>query len=397
MATRTINAKTDLTYEEIYEGFANGKSRLPTILKDIAAGTGPYATLAAAEGVDIFRRRTAGGTSETASSGGVFNCVLTNAVGVGLASTADAVAKLVTFAHYDSLVTNYDGGDVGDTFNTPPSRKEVDVEVGALIKEPFELLDLVAGVNNSEQTEGSGGFLSTRAAKLLDDGSGQKVRIVTETITDTTQDFDVRERFGDRIGGYGETGAVHGVDQNIPDLIDVRSRSMILGDAVSLPEDMSGDTNMSFEEDGGTTASIVYPSATLSIDDIIATTNAQAAADGAVPVGGIGPMTRHRGNIAVRAEELGVPIEITEQNTVLGLSAVTVAEITLASASLGETGPTGTNLINLSDASVDRLTILKWGTYQFGTLRVFNSINDTTPVAVVLHPDYLSDLIANNA
>ncbi len=38
MGTITLNAREDLTYEEIYEGYANGKSRLPKIIKQIEEG-----------------------------------------------------------------------------------------------------------------------------------------------------------------------------------------------------------------------------------------------------------------------------------------------------------------------------------------------------------------------
>ncbi len=53
MGTLTFNARVDLTYEEIYEGYANGKSRLPKLIKQIEAGEN---VLAESTGVDILRR-----------------------------------------------------------------------------------------------------------------------------------------------------------------------------------------------------------------------------------------------------------------------------------------------------------------------------------------------------
>ena len=161
MATVTLNAREDLTYEEIYEGYANGKSRLPKILKQIEAGVGTFSTLAESTGVDILRRRTVGGNS-------------TNVTNIGQTASSDPVAKLISFDRYSTLIANYNGID--GVYETPPGRRHTDIDVRGLTKEPFDLLDMVAGVNFSEQVKNAGDGKVGRAAKLTEDGSRSLVR-----------------------------------------------------------------------------------------------------------------------------------------------------------------------------------------------------------------------------
>lgn len=377
--TITLNTKTDLTYEEIYEGYANGKSRLPKILKEIEAGTGNFATLANAAGIDILRRRTIGGNS-------------TNVSQIGQTAPSDPVAKLISVAHYNSLIANYDGDSNAASFSTPPSRKYTDIDVRGLTKEPFDLIDLVAGTNNSEQVRGSGDGLSPRAAKLAADGSRVVIRDVTQVIVSDTQAFDVRALSGDRIGGGGNTGEVHGVDVGIQELVDVRSEAIAIG-LTGSSFDMTGDPAMSVDIDNQGAADVSFPSEVLDDSRIIELANASMVAGGQQDGSKRGAYTKFSAQMAIRSQDLGGEVDITEANTVLGLGTQTVVGATVGSAALAATAQ---EVIDLGSASVDRLTQIRYGTFQFGTLRVFTSINDAAPVAIVLHPDLLSDLISNN-
>jgi hypothetical protein len=211
VAIVTLNAKTDLTYEEVYEGHANGKSRLPKILKDIqAADVSPAQTLADTTGIEILRRRTGGGNS-------------TNVANVGV-SVADPVAMLISATNYDALLAGYDvaGGQ--------PSQNFIDVDVHGVVKNPFDLIDFVSGIDNAGTTLSSGNQLATRAAKLEDTGSLQVTRNFTEFIPPSTAaGYDMRAKYGDRIGGGGATGEVHGVDQGIPGLITTDGQAILIG------------------------------------------------------------------------------------------------------------------------------------------------------------------------
>jgi hypothetical protein len=98
------------------------------------------------------------------------------------------------------------------------------------------------------------------------------------------------------------------------------------------------------------------------------------------------------GQIAIRSQTLGGEVDITEASTELGLGIQTVNGATVGSAGL--TGEE--TVIELDASAVDRLTNIRYGTYQFGTLRVYSSINDASPVAYFVHPDFMDDLVANN-
>ena len=374
MTTLTLNAKTDLTYEEIYEGYANGKSRLPKILKEIEAGTGPFSVLANAAGIDILRRRTVGGNSTDVSQ-------------IGQTDPSDPVAKLIGITHYNSLIANYDGSSNDSAFSTPPSRKYTNVDVRGLTKEPFDLLDLVAGINFSEQVKNAGDGRVGRAAKLRADGSRVVVRDITQIITSDTQDFDTRAFQGDRIGGGGNTGEVHGVDVGIQELVDVKSEALVIGNT-GVSFNMATDGAMTVNVDGQGANDIGWPAEVLDDLRIIEIANAEANIDRSKR----GAFTKFGRQMAIRSQDLGGSVVVSEPETVLGLTNQTVTGATVGSASVGSTAQES---ILLGSASVDRLTQIRYGTFQFGTLRVFTSINDTSAVAIVLHPDLLSDLISN--
>jgi hypothetical protein len=363
MATRTLNAKTDLTYEEIFEGYANGKSRLPKVLKDIAAGTGTFSTLANDAGVDILRRRTGGGNSENSSNVGV--------------SISSPVAKLISAARYNTLLAGYDpvGGQ--------PSQNYIDADVRGVTKDTFDLLDFVSGVNNSEQSKGSGNKLSTRAAKLKAQGSNVVTRDFTELVALSDQGYNVRTKFGDRVGGGGATGEVHGVDQGIPGLIATDSQAILIG-ATGETFDMSGDTDMDVEVDNAGVDAVIYPASTLSRSAVVALTNGQLSSGEAVSIGE---------QIALRSSGLGSQgeISVTGENTVLDFPFGTVVGATVGASSLS----TNDTVVSLGAAAVNTRTNIRYGTYQFGVLRIYTSINDAAPVAYILHPDLLDDLVAN--
>lgn len=361
--TITINTKTDLTYEEIYEGHSNGKSRLPKILKDIEAGTGVFATLAgSAAGIDILRRRTGGGNS-------------TDVSGIGV-TIADPVASLISAAKYDSLIAGYSPED-GE-----PSQNFIDADVHGVVKNPFDLIDFVSGIDNSDQLQGSGNSLSTRAAKLKDQGSNVVIRDFTERIAAADQDYDVRVKFGDRVGGGGATGEIHGVDQDIPGLLATDSQAMVVG-ATGETFNMASDTDLDVEVDNSGIDNVVYSSAVLTKSQVIAETNSQLSAGKATTTGE---------QIALVSDGLGAAgeISVTGENTELDFAFGTAVGATVGASSVSITGET---LIELSDNAVDTRTRIRYGTYQFGTLRIFTSINDASPVAYILHPDLLSDLV----
>ena len=363
---RTINAKTDLTYEEIYEGHANGKSRLPKILKDIAAGTGPFSVLAeSSTGISILRRRTGGGNS-------------TDVSGIGV-TVADPVAALISAANYDTLLAAY------TPLGHQPSQNFIDADVRGVVKNPFDLIDFVSGIDNSDQLQGSGDALATRAAKLKAQGSNVVIRNFTEKIAASDQSYDVRAKFGDRVGGGGATGEIHGVDQGIADLLITDSQAIFIG-ATGETYDMSGDTGLSVDMDNSGIDSVVYSSAILTKAEVIAETNSQLSAGEAISVGE---------QIALRSSGLGAAgeIDVSEANTVLDFTAVTTVGATVGASSLS----TGDTVIELDAAAVDAQTNIRYGTFQFGVLRVFTSINDASPVAYILHPDLLSDLVVGVA
>ena len=364
MATRTINAKTDLTYEEIYEGHSNGKSRLPKILKDIEAGTGPFATLANSNtGISILRRRTGGGNA-------------TNVSGIGV-TIADPVASLISAANYDALKLAYSGES--------PSENFIDADVRGVVKNPFDLIDFVSGVDNSEQLQGSGDALATRAAKLKAQGSNVVIRNFTEKIAASEQSYDVRAKFGDRVGGGGATGEIHGVDQGIADLLATDSQALLIG-ATGETFAMSNDTDLDVEVDNSGIDNVVYSSAILTKNEVIAETNRQLSSGKAITTGE---------QIALVSGGLGAggSISVTGENTELDFAFGTVVGATVGASSLS----TGDTVIELDAAAVDTRTNIRYGTFQFGVLRVFTSINDASPVAYILHPDLLSDLVVGIA
>ncbi len=365
MATITINAKTDLTYEEIYERHANGKSRLPKILKDIEAGTGPFSVLAeSSTGIDILRRRTGGGNS-------------TDVSGIGV-SVADPVASLVSAANYDTLIAGYDA--VGEH----PSENFIDADVRGVTKNPFDLIDFVSGVDNADQLKGSGDALATRAAKLKAQGSNVVTRDFTEQIALEGLAYDMREKFGDRVGGGGATGEVHGVDvlpEGILSLIATDSQAIAIG-ATGESYDMTNETTMTVNIDSAGTDAIGYTNAVLTKKEVIAETNAVLSAGAAGTIGE---------QIALRSDGLGADgdIVVSEANTELDFAAVTTDGATVGASSLSS----GDTVIDLGAAAGATRTNIKYTTFQFGVLRVFTSINDASPVAYILHPDFLSDLV----
>jgi len=365
VAIRTLNAKTDLTYEEVYEGHANGKSRLPKILKEIQdAGASANKTLADTTGINVLRRRTGGGNAENAANVGV--------------SVTDPVAVLISAFRYEELLLGY------QPLGAQPSENFIDADVRGVTKNPFDLLDQVSGIDNAEQEDGSGNKLSTRAAKIKDDGSNLVTRDFTEV--QSADRIDVRARFGDRVGGGGATGEVHGVDLGIQELMVVDSEAIAIG-VTGSSFDMSADTGMAADIDNQGATVATYPSAIQTDAQVIATTNAALILD----AGKRDSAFKFGAQIALRSQDLGGEVDVTEANTVLGLGVQTVVGATVGSAGL-----TGENtVIDLGAASLDRLTNVVYQTYQFGTLRMFNSINDASPVAYIVHPDLLSDFVNN--
>jgi hypothetical protein len=370
--TITINTKTDLTYEEIYEGHANGKSRLPKILKDIESGTGDFATLAngntpLGNGVDILRRRTGGGNS-------------TDVSGIGV-TVSDPVAKLISKARYDGLLSGYSPSD------GQPSENFIDSDVRGVTKNPFDLIDFVSGIDNSDQLKGSGDALATRAAKLKDQGSNVVTRDFTERIAASEEQYDVRAKFGDRVGGGGATGEVHGVDQGIAEIIAADGQVVVTGsNAVGGGYVMAGDTTLGVDVDNEGGQALVYTAATLGLQEAVNETNDRLT-NGSAGIDGT--------SITLRSDKLGADgeVDVTEANTVFGFGVATEVGSTASDAALDSDN----TIIDLSGGNfVDRTTRIRYGTFQFGTLRIFTSINDADPVAYIVHPDLLDDLVANN-
>lgn len=372
--TITINSRNNLTYEEIYESYANGKSRLPKVLKDIEAGVASgnpesFTGKANSDGVEIKRRRTGGGNAE-------------NTAGLGLTSQP-TIARLLSAARFDALISGYSpsGGQ--------PSQNYIDADVRGVTKNPFDLIDFVSGILNSDQLKGSGNALATRAAKLKSDGSNQVVRNFTEAIQASDVNYDVRAKFGDRIGGGGATGEVHGEDVNIPDLIATDAQALVIGATAGTGYGMNLDTTLGVDVDNSGVDSVVYPAATLTVDEVAAETNPQLSSGeaGAAAPGGA--------QIALRSSELGAAgeVDVTEANTVLGFPVATAVGSTVGNAGLDADN----TVIDLTGGTFTNVQVnIRYGTYQFGTLRVFTSINDAEPVAYILHPDLVDDLIANN-
>ncbi len=370
--TITINTKNDLTYEEIYEGHANGKSRLPKVLKDIEAGNGDFATLAngstpLGDGVDILRRRTGGGNSEDVS-------------GIGI-TVSDPVAKLISAARYTDLFDNYSpsGGE--------PSQNFIDADVRGVTKNPFDLIDFVSGVDNSDQLQGSGDALATRAAKLKEQGSNVVTRDFEEFIPASDEQYDVRAKFGDRVGGGGATGEVHGVDQGIQEIIGADGQAVVTGsNAVGGGYVMAGDTTLGVDVDNEGVQALVYDGATLDLQEAVNATN-DLLTTGSAGIDGT--------SITLRSDKLGADgeVDVTEANTVFGFGVATEVGSTASDSALDSDN----TIIDLSGGNfVDRTTRIRYQTFQFGTLRIFTSINDADPVAYIVHPDLLDDLVANN-
>jgi hypothetical protein len=128
---------------------------------------------------------------------------------------------------------------------------------------------------------------------------------------------------------------------------------------------------------------VTYTSAVQTRAEVIAETNSQIASGEASSLGT---------QIVLRSTLLGTAgeIDVSEANTELDFTAVTTVGATAGQSS---TGTTGDFTISLDDTAVDTVTHIRYGTYQFGTLRVFTSINDTDPVAYIIHPDLMDDLV----
>lgn len=398
MGTITLNARTDLTYEEIYEGYANGKSRLPKIIKQIENGDLP---LAESTGIDIKRRRTSGGNAETPGNVG---------------QTDDAVvAKLISADRWDALIAGYDGP--GGGFVTPPSFNMQTVEVRQVVKEPFDLIDQVAGINFAEQGGGAAkdvNQLTGREAKLQERGTGVRIReIDARAPLGATADIDIRDFFGnDRIGGGGATGEVHGVDQSIPELILAESEGRAVG-ASAATYDLTSDNTLTFEL-GGVPVAVTFPAAVLTKQEVVNAINARVdevfAANPAEPVfygvpendqvaiiEGGGPIalhTRNRGNLRAPGFSTGSSeIEITNDNSVLGFTAADDTE----GATVGDVdGVFEQTVVDLDPTASATRTTLRYGTAQFGVLQIVGTTNGLvapTASAYIVHPDFLEDLI----
>lgn len=254
MSTRTLSARTDLTYEEIYEGYASGKSRLPKMIKQIENGA---LALAETTGIDIKRRRTKGANANyNASLAGQTNTVV--------------VAKLVSADRLEDLLLNYVGPDAD--FVTPPSYFLQEVDVRGLVKDTADLIDQVAGVNYSNQTKNAAGQLTGRAAKLKEKGTGATVRQITTlalAVTGATADIDVRDYYAhDRVGGGGATGEVHGIDKTFAPL------TATVGAVDDLVEQTIIDLDTDAEEQGTV---LRYGTAQFCVLKIMGTTNGLTA------------------------------------------------------------------------------------------------------------------------
>ncbi len=400
MGTLTLNAKVDLTYEEIYEGYANGKSRLPKIIKDIENGE---VALAEDTGVNILRRRTEGGNAETPGNVGQDNTTV--------------VAKLISAARWDALIAAYTGP--GGGFLTPPSYNLQTVNVRQVVKEPFDLIDQVAGVNFARQDSGSAENTETgREAKIQELGTGVRIRgIDTRAPAGATADIDVRDFFAnDRIGGGGATGEVHGVDQGISDTVLVaNSEGLVVGNTAGQGSgtdfDLTSATALNFKL--GATASpevaVVFEARnTYTVEEVRDTINAavavaQAANPAAgefegIPVndpvcvivdGAIELHSRNRGLVGNSG------FLITGDNAELGFEAAT--ENVASGATVGSVdGIFEQTVVDLDPTASATRTTLRYATAQFGVLQVVGTTNGlvaATASAYIVHPDFLEDLI----
>ncbi len=405
MGTITLNARTDLTYEEIYEGHANGKSRLPRIIKDIENGLLP---LAEADGINIKRRRTSGGNAETIGT-------------VGQTDTA-VIAKLISAARWTSLIAGYVGP--GGGFVTPPSFNLQTVNVRQVTKEPFDLIDQVAGTNFAQQDGGAAtetNPLTGREAKIQEKGTGVRIReIDTRAPAGATADIDVRDFFpNDRIGGGGATGEVHGVDQGISEVIRAESEGRAVGDSAST-YDLSGGSDNLFTFDFGETVNVdvVFEQAVLTAQEVANAINDRVTEVKRDNPNGTGiekffgipendqvAIIEADGTLALHSRARGdIPgnfnnaadsrIEIVLDNTVLGF---TSAADNTAGATVGDVdGVFEQTVVDLDPTAQQTRTTLRYGTAQFGVLRIVGTTNGlvaATPSAFIVHPDFLEDLI----
>ncbi len=401
----TLTAKTDLTYEEIYEGFANGKSRLPKIIKDIESGK---VALAETTGVNILRRRTIGGNAS-------------NVTNIGQSDTT-VVAKLISTARWNALISGYSGPDTD--YVTPPSYNMQTVNVRAVTKEPFDLLDQVAGINYANQTDGAAkdvNQLSGREAKIQEKGTGVRIREIDARAPDgATADIDVRDWFSnDRIGGGGATGEVHGVDQNISEVLVADSEGRAVGNTAGQGSgtdfDLSGATALNFVlgSTGETEIAVVFVARDYLITEVRDTINtavaaAQAANPSAAEFDGIpvndpvciisagGALELHSRKRGLQGGEDSLSgIEISGANSELGF---TSADDVLRGATVGDVdGTFDQTIIDLSSAASNCRTTLRYGTAQFGVLQIVGTTNGlvaATASAYIVHPDFLEDLIA---
>ena len=398
MAQVTYTAKTDLTYEEIYEGYANGKSRLPKIIKDIENGN---VALAETTGVSILRRRTEGGNAQTPGN-------------VGQDSTT-VVAKLISAARWDSLIAGYSGSG---EFVTPPSYNLQTVNVRAVVKEPFDLIDQVAGINYAQQGSGAAANTETgREAKIQEKGTGVRVREIDfRAPAGATADVDVRDYFAnDRIGGGGATGEVHGVDQGISEVLVADSEGRAVGiTAGAFPVSLTaGSIGMTFAlgATGETEIEVTFDVGSHTAAEIASTINDAVAVaqirnsdadefrgvpvDDPVAVVINGTLELHSRKRGLQGEDTdGSGIQIINDNTPLGL---TSADDVLRGATVGDVdGTFEQTIIDLaSEASACRTTV-RYGTAQFGALQVVGTTNGlvaATASAYIVHPDFLEDLI----
>ena len=140
---------------------------------------------------------------------------------------------------------------------------------------------------------------------------------------------------------------------------------------------------MTVDVDGAGSDAMTFTDTTLAFDAAIAEVNAQLTAGAASRVGD---------QIVLKSDGLGAAgeIDVLETNLPFGFDAVAITPgATVADSSLASDD----TVIVLGASGVNVRTNIRYGTYQFGTLRIFTSINDTEPVAYIMHPDLLSDLI----
>ncbi len=403
MATLILNAKTDLTYEEIYEGYANGKSRLPKIIKQIENGD---VALAETTGVNILRRRTDGGNAETPGT-------------VGQDSTT-VVAKLISAARWNTLIAGYTG--LGE-FVTPPTYNLQRVNVRQVVKEPFDLIDQVAGVNYSRQVGGAASdqnTLSGREAKIQELGSGVRIReIDARAPAGATVDIDVRDYYPyDRIGGGG-TGenVLHDYDANIPEVLVADSEGRAVGNTAGQGSgtdfDLTSATALNFKlgATGETEIAVVFEAKdTWLIDDVRKQINAAVAAaqlanpgapefdgipvndDVCVIIGGALELHSRKRGLQGDGDQSG--IQITNDNAELGFAS---ADDVLRGATVGDIdGTFEQTMIDLAPEAASCRTLVRYGTVQFGVIQIVGTTNglvDATASAYLVHPDFLADLI----